>query len=82
MLTGYVLLVVGVLLLVLPGPGLIVVATGLALLRAEFVWADRLLARVRARIPVHERGAKRGLAAVLAACGLASLGGTWLLLAT
>jgi len=34
-------------MLVLPGPGLIVAPAGLAILATEFVWARRLLARVR-----------------------------------
>jgi Putative transmembrane protein (PGPGW) len=38
--TGVVLLPVGVALLVLPGPGLPLIATSLALLRTEFRWAD------------------------------------------
>jgi len=40
-------LLVGVAMLVLPGPGLIVAPAGLAILATEFVWARRLLARVR-----------------------------------
>ena len=44
---GCTLLVVGVALLVLPGPGIIVIGLGLALLSAEFVWARRLLDRIK-----------------------------------
>lgn len=44
---GFTLLVVGTLLLVLPGPGLVTIAVGLALLAGEFVWARSLLNRVR-----------------------------------
>jgi len=45
---GAALLVAGLVLLVLPGPGLLVLAAGLAVLAVEFHWARRLLARVRA----------------------------------
>lgn len=38
------LLAVGAVLLVLPGPGIPLIAAGLALLALEFVWAERLLA--------------------------------------
>jgi uncharacterized protein (TIGR02611 family) len=46
---GLALLAVGVVLLVLPGPGLLVIVGGLALLATEFAWARRLLMRVRER---------------------------------
>lgn len=39
--TGVVLLPVGIALLVLPGPGIPIVAASLALLRSEFRWADQ-----------------------------------------
>jgi hypothetical protein len=35
-------------MLITPGPGLITIALGLALLGAEFVWARRLLNRLKA----------------------------------
>jgi len=57
--SGHVLLVTGALLLILPGPGLVVLAAGLTMLRAEYRWADRLLVRVRARIPGSSRGGGR-----------------------
>ncbi len=44
---GLAVVVVGVLLLVLPGPGLLVVIAGLALLATEYEWARRLLERAR-----------------------------------
>jgi hypothetical protein len=39
---GFTLLILGVVMLITPGPGLITIALGLALLGAEFVWARRL----------------------------------------
>jgi tellurite resistance protein TerC len=44
---GTTLLVLGLAMLVLPGPGLIVIPIGLAILASEFVWARRWLARIR-----------------------------------
>jgi len=44
---GSTLILVGVVLLVLPGPGLLLIALGLAVLATEFVWAQALLHRVR-----------------------------------
>ena len=49
-ITGFTLLVGGVLLLVLPGPGLLIIALGLALLAGEFAWALNLLNRVKQQI--------------------------------
>lgn len=48
---GGLLLLAGAAMLVLPGPGLLVIAAGLALLATEFVWARRLLERVKRRLP-------------------------------
>jgi uncharacterized protein (TIGR02611 family) len=44
---GFTLLVLGTIMLVTPGPGLLAIGFGLALLAAEFVWARRLLNRLK-----------------------------------
>lgn len=44
---GFLLLGVGVALLVLPGPGLVVIAAGIAVLALEFPWAERLAKRIQ-----------------------------------
>lgn len=44
---GLTLLVLGVIMLVAPGPGLIVIPVGLAILGLEFAWARRWLGKVR-----------------------------------
>jgi len=46
---GLGLLAGGVVMLVLPGPGLAVILLGLAVLATEYDWAARLLAEVRRR---------------------------------
>ncbi len=40
---GFTVLAGGVAMLVLPGPGILTIMAGLAILAAEFVWARRLL---------------------------------------
>jgi uncharacterized protein (TIGR02611 family) len=47
---GFAVLGVGFVLLVTPGPGLVVIIAGLAILATQFVWAERALdvARVKA----------------------------------
>ena len=49
-LIGSTVLLAGVLMLVLPGPGILVIIVGLAILATEFVWAERLLIRARERV--------------------------------
>ncbi len=46
-LIGSTAILLGIAMLVLPGPGLLVIPIGLALLSSEFVWARRWLARIR-----------------------------------
>ncbi len=43
------LLVLGAAMMVLPGPGILVVVAGLAVLATEYVWAQRLLKRARSQ---------------------------------
>ena len=42
------LLIVGVAMLVLPGPGVVVITVALAILSGEFIWARRLLDQIKA----------------------------------
>ena len=44
---GFTLLLLGVVMLVTPGPGWVAIGLGLALLAVEFVWARRLLDRIK-----------------------------------
>ena len=46
-IAGFTLLLVGGIMLVTPGPGLLVIFLGLGLLAAEFVWARRLMDRLK-----------------------------------
>jgi len=47
---GFTILLIGIALLVLPGPAFIVIPVGLALLATEFVWARKLLKKVKGQI--------------------------------
>ena len=49
-LVGGALVLAGIVMLVIPGPGLLTIAAGLAVWAQEYHWASRLLTRVRARI--------------------------------
>jgi uncharacterized protein (TIGR02611 family) len=50
-IAGFTLLLLGLVMLLTPGPGLLVILLGLGLLAAEFVWARRLMERIK-----HEGG--------------------------
>lgn len=65
-LFGVTVLGAGVAMLVLPGPGLIVVILGLAILATEFAWAERTLDRAKERTKaitdqIDDRRSARGL---------------------
>lgn len=47
-MVGWLVVLVGIVLLPLPGPGWLVIFLGLGILAAEFVWAERLLKRAKA----------------------------------
>jgi uncharacterized protein (TIGR02611 family) len=55
---GFTILLIGIALLVLPGPAFIVIPIGLGLLATEFVWARRLLKKVKMQIEKAAKNAK------------------------
>jgi Flp pilus assembly protein TadB len=44
---GFTLLLAGVVMIITPGPGWVVIFLGLSLLAAEFIWARRLMDRMK-----------------------------------
>jgi Putative transmembrane protein (PGPGW) len=62
-LLGGTVLLVGLALLILPGPGLPIVAGGLAILATEFLWARRALRNAKGAVAKIRR--QSGLAAWL-----------------
>ncbi len=51
MIAGFALMLAGLAMMVLPGPGAIVLASGLVILSRDVKWADRLLRTLRRRMP-------------------------------
>ena len=47
LVVGGTLLLIGLALIVLPGPAFVVIPIGLAILAMEFVWARKLLSRIK-----------------------------------
>jgi hypothetical protein len=54
-LVGGTVLLVGIALLVLPGPGLPIVAAGIAILASEFLWARRALKNAKGAVAKARR---------------------------
>jgi uncharacterized protein (TIGR02611 family) len=80
MTVGSLLLFAGVCMLVLPGPGWLAIAGGLAILSKDVAWADRALERVRRRLPADEDGSVSTpviVISVLIALGAVSLSIWW-----
>ena len=44
---GFTVLIIGMAMIMLPGPAIIVIPLGLAILAGEFLWARRLLKRIK-----------------------------------
>jgi uncharacterized protein (TIGR02611 family) len=58
---GVALIVLGVVMLVVPGPGLLVIIAGLAVLATEFAWAAMALEKAREHAAKAGTAAKQGL---------------------
>jgi uncharacterized protein (TIGR02611 family) len=56
---GFAILAVGIVLLVTPGPGLVVIVAGLAILAHEFAWAATALDKAKARAAQAKQAALR-----------------------
>lgn len=52
---GFTILIIGILLLVLPGPAFIVIPIGLGILATEFAWAKNILEKVKQKIKNRNR---------------------------
>lgn len=64
---GTTVLLLGVIMIVAPGPALIVIPIGLAILSIEFAWAKRWLSQLRQTISRHTQRGRRRRADALAA---------------
>ena len=58
-LFGFLVVLAGLAMLVLPGPGLLVIALGLGILALQFAWAERLLERTVDRMEDAANTVKR-----------------------
>jgi hypothetical protein len=80
---GSVITLLGIFLLVLPGPGMIVVFGGLLLLATEIPFAARMLEKVKRRIPQDENGKipRKSIVYIVVVCvitvGLSTAASIW-----
>ena len=51
MTAGFLVVIIGIILLPLPGPGWVVIAGGFVILSKDFVWAERTVRLIRRRVP-------------------------------
>lgn len=56
---GFTLIAVGLVMLVAPGPGLLVIVAGLAVLATEFAWAERALDQAKRKAKEAAARARR-----------------------
>ncbi len=77
-IVGVALLVLGAAMMVLPGPGILVIVGGLALLATEYVWARKMLKTARAKAEEVQEAAVasplRTAATVVFGVGLLAVG--------
>lgn len=59
LIVGVSIVIVGAIMIVTPGPAIIVIPAGLALLATEFIWARRLLERMKDTITKHTTNGKK-----------------------
>jgi Putative transmembrane protein (PGPGW) len=59
LVVGVTILAAGLAMIVLPGPAVAVIPLGLAVLGTEFIWARRLLRRVKAAVVRHGGSGKK-----------------------
>ena len=55
---GFTILIIGVFMILLPGPAFIVIPLGLAILATEFVWAKKWLDKVKQKISEQKQKLK------------------------
>ena len=57
---GFTLLLIGLAMIVLPGPAILVIPLGLAVLATEFVWARRLLRKLKRSLTNNKKNPADG----------------------
>ncbi len=59
-IVGFTVLLAGIAMMVLPGPAILVIPLGLAILATEFIWARKLLKRVKDKLRKPKEPSEKG----------------------
>jgi len=52
---GFTVLLIGILMIVLPGPAIVFIPLGIGILAIEFIWARKLLQKMKDNIPFKRK---------------------------
>jgi len=58
---GFTVLLIGIAMIVLPGPAVVIIPIGLGILATEFVWARNLLKKIRTKFKKQQNTNKYNL---------------------
>jgi asparagine N-glycosylation enzyme membrane subunit Stt3 len=56
---GFTVLFIGLLMIVLPGPAIIFIPLGLGILAIEFIWARKILRKIKDKMPFHDKSREK-----------------------
>jgi len=59
-LVGFTVLIIGIVLIVFPGPAFIVIPIGLAILATEYIWAKKLFEGIKRILKKQEKPSAKG----------------------
>ena len=68
-IAGFAVLAVGILMIVTPGPAVLVIPLGMTILSKEYAWAGRLLERVKVILHQWPARARRWIGSTVAVVG-------------
>ena len=74
LLIGLTVLLIGVIMIVLPGPSILIIPLGLAILGIEFAWARRWLAKFKSYLPRRKPKANATTGAIATPSPVAAVG--------
>lgn len=52
---GFTILIIGIFMIILPGPAFILIPLGLAILATEFIWAKKILDKMKQKISEQKK---------------------------
>lgn len=65
-IVGFTILLIGAAMLILPGPGIVVIIAGLMILAGQYLWARRLLKKVKLEVKNTHKAIRSTIYSLLA----------------